>query len=816
MSDGRCSVALRNAMLPVFAAAVTVAGCEADTNLLIVIDGDLAVPAEVDTLELSVAAGTQGFDHVFALGAGAALPQSLVLQPGSYEGTEVSIEVVGRLGGEGGREVARGSATAAFASGEQVRVEVTLEPTCADVRCRRWEWCAANECVPRPCESSTVCDDGSPCNGVETCVGGTCAVGEPPACDDGVACTFDLCSDELGGCTTLPDHRRCGRSTELCTAEGCAQRSCTSQADCDDRVSCNGFETCSGTRCVAGTPPDCDDGIACTVDLCDEQSGGCLSQPDHDLCGVGELCLPELGGCTALACDGDAAPCSDGVACNGLEQCVDGACAPAAAIDDPCDDGDECSTDLCKPGGCLHWLIDADGDGYPPTECGGLDCDDTSPVLGPSGTEACDGADNDCDGDIDEDFDCVLDAVVACETACGTTGTATCLPGCELGGCEPPAETCNLVDDDCDDLVDEDTFIGQPTGGRRVTDAPTSSRAAALATNPEGGLGLAWDDSRHGDSEIYFLALDDAAAPVGTAVRVTNAPGDSWAPDLAWTGASFLVVWTDARPGGTEIYMQWLQPSGAAIDSALQVTFTGGNASAAAIAWAGEFVGLVWVERVAGDDHVKFCLLGDLGCTAAGVTITAAGAAATAPDLVWTGTEYGVAWTDAASGDEEIYFSRVSSTGAVLATPTRLTETAGTSRDVSLAWTGHEYVLAWSDRRSEPMRILASLLDATGHSIEDEVPLTSVGNATAPAVIWSGDAVALVWAEETPVQSIYFARLTETLGPLDSPLLLSAGGVLADLPALASTSSGLAVAWHDRRAGGDNDEIYTALVSCPP
>ena len=42
--------------------------------------------------------------------------------------------------------------------------------------------------------------------------------------------------------------------------------------------------------------PNCDDGVDCTVDGCDESSGGCLNEPADVLC-------------------------SDGVVCNGTEFC---------------------------------------------------------------------------------------------------------------------------------------------------------------------------------------------------------------------------------------------------------------------------------------------------------------------------------------------------------------------------------------------------------------------------------------------------------------------------------------------------------------
>ena len=42
-----------------------------------------------------------------------------------------------------------------------------------------------------------------------------------------------------------------------------------------------------------------------------------------------------------------------------------------------------------------------------------------------------------------------------CETDCESTGTRTCSTGCSWGGCVAPTESCNGVDDDCDDSVDE-------------------------------------------------------------------------------------------------------------------------------------------------------------------------------------------------------------------------------------------------------------------------------------------------------------------------------------------------------------------------
>src|SRR6185295_12070555 len=57
------------------------------------------------------------------------------------------------------------------------------------------------DCVNRTCVPGVPpCDDGNPCNGVETddTVNGGCIPGTPPSCDDGDPCTADTCSPSLG------------------------------------------------------------------------------------------------------------------------------------------------------------------------------------------------------------------------------------------------------------------------------------------------------------------------------------------------------------------------------------------------------------------------------------------------------------------------------------------------------------------------------------------------------------------------------------------------------------------------------------------
>jgi cysteine-rich repeat protein len=288
-------------------------------------------------------------------------------------------------------------------------------PDCSDgVSCTR-DSCddAQGGCVSVP--EDAACDDGLSCNGMETCDGVRgCVDGSPPDCSDGVACTRDSCDDAQGGCLSVPEDVACddglfcnGMETcdgvrgcvagappdcsdgVSCTRDSCddAQGGCLSvpeHAACDDGLSCNGVETCDGVRgCVAGAPPDCSDGVACTRDVCDDVRGGCLSVPEDAACDDGlscngaETCDAGLGcvdgappacsdgvACTRDSCDDvrggcvsvpEDTACDDGLFCNGAETC-DGVwgCRPGAAP--PCSDGIPCTVDRCDESSrsCAH------------------------------------------------------------------------------------------------------------------------------------------------------------------------------------------------------------------------------------------------------------------------------------------------------------------------------------------------------------------------------------------------------------------------------------------------------------------------------
>jgi ferredoxin len=158
-----------------------------------------------------------------------------------------------------------------------------------------------------------------------------------------------------------------------------------------------------GRTCV--TNADCDDGVGCTLDAC--RGGVCSRVPDYTLCGDTENCDPRAG-------------CVPGRACSRDSDCAE---------PDPCRYDPFCDT----TGVCLYDYLDDDFDGEPPVACGGGDCDDSRPSVGPGEAERCDGVDNNCDGRVDEEGATPLCPGGACaggRCACMASGLLLCAGRC--------------------------------------------------------------------------------------------------------------------------------------------------------------------------------------------------------------------------------------------------------------------------------------------------------------------------------------------------------------------------------------------------
>ncbi|MEM9070532.1 MAG: putative metal-binding motif-containing protein [Myxococcota bacterium] len=227
----------------------------------------------------------------------------------------------------------------------------------------------------------------------------------PRGCDDGVECTRDECT--AAGCSFTPVPGVCD-SDEICDpVRDCVEDGCRSDGECSDGNLCNGMERCDRGRglCVPGVAVVCDDGVACTDDVCDPDTGACSSEMNDDRCDDGLDCTQERclrTGCEIIPQDGR---CRDGVACTS-DRCEIGRGCVNAPNDSLCDDRDACTTDSCEADGCVSEFEDEDDDGFPAPSPPGCrlkeDCNDGDGEVYPGAPERCNDRDDNCDGAGDE------------------------------------------------------------------------------------------------------------------------------------------------------------------------------------------------------------------------------------------------------------------------------------------------------------------------------------------------------------------------------------------------------------------------------
>ena len=448
-------------------------------------------------------------------------------------------------------EAADGDADADGEDDGGAEVEAEVPPTCGDGIMDPGEQCDdGNEIEGDGCDGdctwsctgATECDDGNDCNGAETCAEHVCTPGTPPAegtpcmqpggdsgvcrsgscvgvaCGNGTLDPGEECddgnTDDTDACPSTCRNATCGDGFVWAGAEECDDGNalpgdgcetdctwtCETAAECDDGEACNGAETCTGHVCAAGTPPAeetpctppgggagvCRGGVCAAVacgngrvdpgEECDDgntdNTDACLSTCRNATCGDGFVWAGHE------ACDGDPArSCTSSCGTSGTQTCdacTWSACVPPAEV---CNGLDE----DCVGGPDNGFTCAAGSTGSCTTSCGTTGSHTCSAACewGPCNppAEVCNGLDEDCVGGPDNGFDCVRASTQSCTTTCASTGTQTCSDTCVWGACVPPAETCNGRDDDC---------VGGPDNGFEcVRDATRSCTTTCSSTGTQ-------------------------------------------------------------------------------------------------------------------------------------------------------------------------------------------------------------------------------------------------------------------------------------------------------------------------------------------
>jgi len=369
---------------------------------------------------------------------------------------------------------------------------------------------------------------------------------------------------------------------------------CTSDAQCDDGKFCDGAEHCVNGTCAGGTPVNCDDGVACSVDSCSEATKACTHTPNDAACSDANLCNG------AETCD-LLAGCKAGtpVNCDDANACTTDACSPTTGCTHTtlsCDDGNACTTDSCLTAtGCQHATVTCnDGNG-----CTDDSCNPTVGCQFTNNTAACSDDSNVCTSDVCSGGVCTHPNNTA---SCPDDGNSCTSDVCSAGVCTHPNNgTCTagpFVETGGQVVIEAEHFAttvarsshswtqaasSSASGGQLMQATPnngTTLDTGYVTTSPEldypitfsttgtyqvwiRGIGLsANDDSIHAGIDGTGPATSDRITGFGTS--------------LGWSKNTIdnVVATINVTTAGTHTLNLWMREDGFQVDKILLTTST--------------------------------------------------------------------------------------------------------------------------------------------------------------------------------------------------------------------------------------------------
>ncbi|MGA1821957.1 MAG: PA14 domain-containing protein [Thermoplasmatota archaeon] len=107
---------------------------------------------------------------------------------------------------------------------------------------------------------------------------------------------------------------------------------------------------------------------------------------------------------------------------------------------------------------------------------------------------------------------------------------------------------------------DDRGFSWDPS--EQISDSGVDAGESSLAVSENGSVHVVWRDSKHGDSEIFYLRGEDQASSWDDPVRVTDDDSYSEYPHVSCAGNTVMMDWHDDRTGLDLNYFKFSQDDG--------------------------------------------------------------------------------------------------------------------------------------------------------------------------------------------------------------------------------------------------------------
>jgi hypothetical protein len=367
-------------------------------------------------------------------------------------------------------------------------------------------------------------------------------------------------------------------------------------------------------------------------------------------------------------------------------------------------------------------------------------------------------------------------------------------------------------------------FISAKTNAQWLADYRLTYDPANSATSPNNAWCVAasgsfvhaiWYDERDFNKEIYYKRSTDDGVTWGADTRLTNNSFSSSAPAVSASGQVVHIAWVDDRDGNDEIYYKRSTDDGVTWGPDTRLTDSTGTSENPCVSASGQNVHIVWQDNRDGNFEIYYKQSTDGGVSwGADTRLTNNSSYSSPPSIAVSGSILHVVWADNRDANIEIYYKRSTDSGISWGADTRLTNDPSYSGDASVAASGSNVYVVWSDQRDGFLvnEIYCKSSTDGGITWGIDTRLTyALWVATYPSISVSGSNVHVVWNDSRDwggggFFEIYCKRSTDGGLSWGGDTQLTNDSNESEFSSVTISGSVVHVVWADYRDG--NPEIY--------
>lgn len=352
----------------------------------------------------------------------------------------------------------------------------------------------------------------------------------------------------------------------------------------------------------------------------------------------------------------------------------------------------------------------------------------------------------------------------------------------------------------------EDTSPGEPGDVLQLTGGSGSSLEPALLRQGSEHV-LVWTDDRTGGYQVFFNRLDEVGGVQLDSQAVVSDAMIRWRPAIAERPGGYWLAMDRQGPQGGSAVVLPLDANGV-VDAGVSPAVMAGERNPALDA-VGNLAALATV--LGGGIRGRIAGSGGFFETA-DVDVSPESVDAAEPSVAVGADGVAFAWRDARDGNAEIYVSVIPNGSSLVEPAVRITDASGTSTEPSIVGAGDGYGLAWSDERDGGREIYFALLDEHGQLVGDELRVTeATGVSDQPTLVWIGLSYGLAWRDRRGGNDqIFFVRISAAGVPKQALQITETTGRSLE-PSLDWTGDRFGLAWEDDSAGGW--DLYFAPIT---